>query len=126
MTVKESSGTTRIPCPIESGIWRVVARALFKDKKAIMRELLSNACDAITRRLEEEPDALKKIEITYTSTNTICEDWGTGIMDLAKFVRVSVPSYAHVKRGKNEIGYFGVGKTSFVMQSQTEHVVFES
>lgn len=125
MTVKESSGT-RIPCPIESGIWRVVAKALFKDKKAIMRELLSNASDAITRRLENEPDALKKIEITYTLTNTICEDWGTGIMDLGQFVRISVPSYAHVKRGKSEIGYFGVGKTSFVMQSQTEHVIFES
>src|SRR4030095_2013821 len=104
--------TTWIPCSIESGIWRLVAGALFKDKKSVMRELVSNACDSIERRLLQEPDALKRIRL-IVGNDVICEDWGEGIIDLDRFTRVSVPSYAQVKRAMREIGYFGVGKASF-------------
>lgn len=122
-----TSQRRRIRCSIESGIWRLVAGALFKDKRSRMRELISNCIDAIHKRQEKEPNAPRMIKIYYTPEgDLIIEDWGTGILDLHRFTRIAVPSYHNVNRSAKDIGFFGVGKTSFVLMSATERVIFIS
>ena len=127
----------RLPCPIKGGIWRELARQTAKDRKAVLRELISNSIDAINKRLrdlppEEAKTFVKQIEIIYMKNGDLwCIDNGTGIRDLDKFVEIAKASYKDdviedEYDAPDRIGNFHVGKLSFVIISETEMVVFES
>ena len=115
----------RTPCEIEPGVWRMLAGDLYKDRRAVIREGISNGADAIHERLQTEP-CDKLIKLYMDGNDQIIEDWGTGIVDLGRFTRISVPSYKKMQRQPGRIGYFGVGKTSYLVHSAIESVDFES
>ena len=103
----------------------MLAGDLYKDRRAVIREGISNGADAIHERLQTEP-CDKLIKLYMDGNNQIIEDWGTGIVDLGRFTRISVPSYKKMQRQPGRIGYFGVGKTSYLVHSAIESVDFES
>lgn len=116
----------RIPCEIQPSVWRFLAGALYKDRRSIIREAISNACDAINERAETEPRCDKLINIITQGSVLGIEDTGTGIVDLDRFTFISVPNTSKRVIQKGRIGAFGVGKTSYLLHSQSESVDFES
>lgn len=134
MTTIQDDG---VPCTIKGGIWRELARQTAKDRKAVLRELVSNAIDAINKRVSELPQEevnlfKKRIEIIYRKDGGIwCIDNGTGIRDLDTFMEIAKKSYKDdvietEYDMDDRIGNFHVGKLSFVIISETECVEFES
>lgn len=132
-----------IACDIRPGIWRLLSDHLYKDRTVVYRELISNACDAINKKIAQLTQEFKdgkiskhvldsyqkkiKIYISEGFDDVAVEDNGIGLDNFDEFQAIGKTKYKdnNNKDSKN-IGLFGVGKLTGLRASNCETVVYES
>jgi molecular chaperone HtpG len=87
---------------------------LYSNSHVFIRENVQNAIDALRlMELDERPNDLKKVEVTYTKGTVVIEDWGIGMTeeDVANFYWNIGKSSKKTKDAQKlkVIGQFGIG-----------------
>lgn len=101
------------------GLVKLLAKGLYSEPDAFIRELIQNAHDSIVRRRTLEPDLVGKIEVDFDSSNhtIIFSDNGIGMdeEDIRQFLSVIGSSRSSAEKECNSllsyelIGQFGIG-----------------
>lgn len=125
-------------------IFPIIKRWLYSDKEIFLRELISNACDAITKRhrlvsLGEASDAPHgRIDVVINSeagTLTVCDNGlGMSADEIKRYINQIalsgaldfIQKYEDEKNDSGIIGHFGLGFYSAFMVADTVEILTKS
>ncbi len=125
-------------------IFPIIKRWLYSDKEIFLRELISNACDAITKRhrlvsLGEASDApAGRIDVVINSeagTLTVCDNGlGMSADEIKRYINQIalsgaldfIQKYEDEKNDSGIIGHFGLGFYSAFMVADTVEILTKS